>query len=1422
MMRILRSQKDRSLQTALGAWNLSLMKQSSPIPSFFKFALAFVCFFSLVFAEDTPMSETITTITPESDESLTAAFFSRIPSSAKAMTPSSSDTSGYTINYNTVPIIEYIRFASKICNINFLFNEADLNFTVTVVSEGPITADNVMATLVQILRIHDLQLLEQGNNLVIHRNDDVKQMATLFSDKNAMGAGNAKSPIVTRIFRLQNIKTDSMAAIIKPMISKNAILETSLETRQIILTDVTANVDKVALLIENLDTSNTLFEIKSFEVVYNKSDYLIPIASQLMAPLTQGNPFILVPASLSNVIFVVSTPELTDRALQILASLDVPPKKSVISERKLRSENIFVYKLEHRTGEDVLSGLGHIADNLEHSGVPETDLLDTIDTAKWIRETNAIMIVGSKESVEKVKELIASLDVPSAESFQKSNFFVYKPLNRPASEVYSSIREMAQNLKGSVGSDPLLISTIESAKINSATETITFSGEEKTFSRIKELLSTIDVARPVRTFSKNNFFIYQIKSSSATQLDTALRTFAKNLDKSNADNESLSKMIEGMKYIKETNSILFSGPDTALKRLQEILPTFDADAVPLNTKFFVYRPKYQNGGQLASSLKDVADNLKSNDLSDPNMLHTLESMKWVKSTNSLLFTGDPDTLQKLEALIATLDSPSASKGGYYVYKLQNASGKSIEEGLDQFAQELKQSGTNNPNLFDSIEHVRYIKETNSLLITGDPATIDAMKDIIARYDMAGAKTDHFMYKPQNATADQIETALRDIAAKLQSSGLADSALLSTIQSMQYSDASQTLLFTGTPDALTKLQAMLKEIDVPPSKHAAIQKVGQTTYLVYKIKNASSAQITASLKAIVSDLKKSGKTDKDFMAALNSMKYVRDSNSLIFTGTADALSKVESLVEKFDVTGQTAPTVAEAIKTVTATSNFYVYKPQSLTGPELEKVMQDFAGHLRQTGLSDPDLLNTITTMRWVDKTSSLLFTGTPKSIEQVKELLREFDIPANLPGGAMAGSGEATIQSIDNTGFLVYKLQFHKGEEIQNALRQIAKDLTLSNAPVNQSLLNSINSVQWLEVTNSLLCSGDSETLTRLRELIKNLDVPLKQVFIEMLVLQTSLTNALTFGLEWGARYKYQNKFSGTINNLGIPSGTGNTVNNSDILNTALLGLDAVTTPTPKIVPILGPGFDLGVIGEVIRHGGDTFLTLGSLLAALQLDSEATVVMTPKLLTQDGRTSTIFQGNNVPFAGSFVSNSSPSGTGGTIGTTNIEYRDIGMSLTITPVLGNSDIVTLDINLDQTSTGQLNAAQNQITFTNTGVPQAINGITTSKTTMQTTVHVPDNHFLILSGMVNSSTTKTKTGMPCLGGLPFIGALFSRDDTSINNSNIVIFLRPHIVNSLDDITRITHDQEVFFQEQAGTPFLEHSYNEAMELIKTVDDE
>ena len=209
--------------------------------------------------------------------------------------------------------------------------------------------------------------------------------------------------------------------------------------------------------------------------------------------------------------------------------------------------------------------------------------------------------------------------------------------------------------------------------------------------------------------------------------------------------------------------------------------------------------------------------------------------------------------------------------------------------------------------------------------------------------------------------------------------------------------------------------------------------------------------------------------------------------------------------------------------------------------------------------------------------------------------------------------------------------------------------------------------------------------------------------------------------------------------------------------------------------------------------------------------------MNPKLITQDSKTSSIFIGQNVPFAGSFVNNI---GGQNTVNTSNIEYRDIGMNLTITPVLGNSDIVTLDIAFDQST---IVPGQTQgVISTTTSSGTTLSGITTTKTTMQTTVHVPDQNFLILSGMVNPSESKTATGLPCLGGLPLIGAAFSTNATNNSNTNVVIFVRPHILNSLDDMKKISKAQEDFFREQAGTPFLEHNFSEAMEFIKTVDDE
>ena len=63
---------------------------------------------------------------------------------------------------------------------------------------------------------------------------------------------------------------------------------------------------------------------------------------------------------------------------------------------------------------------------------------------------------------------------------------------------------------------------------------------------------------------------------------------------------------------------------------------------------------------------------------------------------------------------------------------------------------------------------------------------------------------------------------------------------------------------------------------------------------------------------------------------------------------------------------------------------------------------------------------------------------------------------------------------------------------------------------------------------------------------------------------------------------------------------------------------------------------------------------------------------------------------------------------------------------------------------------------------------------------------------------------------------------RSRIAVSNSNIVIFLRPHIINSLDDMRRVTSEQEDAFRDQQASPYLLRQFEEGMELIKSIDDE
>ena len=124
-------------------------------------------------------------------------------------------------------------------------------------------------------------------------------------------------------------------------------------------------------------------------------------------------------------------------------------------------------------------------------------------------------------------------------------------------------------------------------------------------------------------------------------------------------------------------------------------------------------------------------------------------------------------------------------------------------------------------------------------------------------------------------------------------------------------------------------------------------------------------------------------------------------------------------------------------------------------------------------------------------------------------------------------------------------------------------------------------------------------------------------------------------------------------------------------------------------------------------------------------------------------------------------------------TANVEYRDVGVSLNITPLLGHGDIITLEISEEITE------AVDHVLHKNI----SLSGIQTSKTNMVTSAHVPDGHFLILSGLTKTVQSQATTGPSCLGGIPFLASLFQKKESRDEKRNLLIFVRPHILKTSD---------------------------------------
>jgi general secretion pathway protein D len=369
-----------------------------------------------------------------------------------------------------------------------------------------------------------------------------------------------------------------------------------------------------------------------------------------------------------------------------------------------------------------------------------------------------------------------------------------------------------------------------------------------------------------------------------------------------------------------------------------------------------------------------------------------------------------------------------------------------------------------------------------------------------------------------------------------------------------------------------------------------------------------------------------------------------------------------------------------------------------------------------------------------ERTNTIITLASENDTSRIRQLIKLLD--KDVP------KGEERLR--------VYRLQNANAEDLAKVLMNIplkaAKDTKKGKTP----LLSKDISIVPDKATNSLIITACRDDYNVLEDVIKKLDIPRPMVYIEALIMEVNVDKAFEIGAEWVVG----NDFTAE----GRAGAYGGGFTGAGVMPT----LASSTLPS---------GFSVGVLGEGIKIGEVIFPSISAVFQAYQKDTDVHILSTPQILTLDNEEAEIYVGENVPYqtradleeVGEYAT---------------YEYKDVGVTLRITPQISQERFVRLNIFQEVTKL-----------ITEVGVITP----TTLKRTTKTTVTIKDKNTIVIGGLIGDDITNTVYKVPCLGDIPGLGWLFKYKSESREKRNLFIFITPRIVENPTEAKEIYDEKQ-----------------------------
>lgn len=350
----------------------------------------------------------------------------------------------------------------------------------------------------------------------------------------------------------------------------------------------------------------------------------------------------------------------------------------------------------------------------------------------------------------------------------------------------------------------------------------------------------------------------------------------------------------------------------------------------------------------------------------------------------------------------------------------------------------------------------------------------------------------------------------------------------------------------------------------------------------------------------------------------------------------------------------------------------------------------------------------------------------------------------------------------------VMYLKYAKATDLVDILNQVSEGLVETEG--GQAVERRVT-VQADQSANALVIHARPKEFQSIETVVKQLDVKRKQVFVEAIIAEVSFNKAADLGIEWRAT-------SNEVTSGGEVTGS---TDFSDISGGLTLGFinQFIVNATGAVVP------DLEVI-----------------LRALRSDSHTNILSTPNLLTLNNEEAEIVVGQEVPFVtGQFTTSVTAGAQDDDLVNPfqTIERRDVGLSLKITPQINAGDTITMEV-------------EQEISNVSETTVQGASDLITDERRINATVQVDSGQIVVIGGLIRDDVLDTVEWVPVLGRIPIIGELFKRKQKSAVKTNLMVFLRPKIVEdaaSMAESTRKKYDymRELSKDSQPGTRSIIH---------------